>query len=264
MNHQPDAPKGFLATGIACLIAAIVGGGLKAFGFEFRPIDSLPRQILLGDLGLALILWSHGIRHRVVLALVLIVAVPSAVVALEASDHSPGPERSPSTSAPQPSPVPSDGPSRMPGPPSPGPAASSPQTGPGPAPPGKAFGDDWPALGAELGAPAHGRVDKRGSLDPSDERSRARGSGYYADRYTFTGTKGQQVSLLATSQDFALYLYLFEPIGSKPQEGFGGRSSRLPSGSGFYELPDTGTYTIEVTSYSQQTTGNYTLEMSIP
>ncbi len=43
-----------LIAGIACLIAAIVGGGLKAFGIEFPVLDSLSRQLVLGALGLIL------------------------------------------------------------------------------------------------------------------------------------------------------------------------------------------------------------------
>jgi hypothetical protein len=44
-----------LALGVACLVAAIVGGGLKAAGFEFPVLSSLPRQVVLGILGLILI-----------------------------------------------------------------------------------------------------------------------------------------------------------------------------------------------------------------
>jgi hypothetical protein len=44
-----------VATGLACIIAAIVGGGLKAAGNEFPPIASLRRQVLLGALGLVLV-----------------------------------------------------------------------------------------------------------------------------------------------------------------------------------------------------------------
>jgi hypothetical protein len=50
-----------LGLGIVALIAAIVGGGLKAFGFEFPAVNSARRQISLGALGIVLILaaeWS--------------------------------------------------------------------------------------------------------------------------------------------------------------------------------------------------------------
>ena len=44
-----------LTTGLVCLIAAIVGGGLKAFNIELPGIASVTRQILLGALGLSLL-----------------------------------------------------------------------------------------------------------------------------------------------------------------------------------------------------------------
>lgn len=47
-----------LSTGLACLIAAIVGGGLKAFGIEIPLLQSLTRQLLLGGLGVLLVVLS--------------------------------------------------------------------------------------------------------------------------------------------------------------------------------------------------------------
>jgi hypothetical protein len=44
-----------LIAGLACLIAAIVGGGLKAFGIEIPVLSSRFRQAVLGLLGLILI-----------------------------------------------------------------------------------------------------------------------------------------------------------------------------------------------------------------
>jgi hypothetical protein len=46
----------FLVAGIACLIAAVVGGGLKAFGIEIPILKSGARQFGLGVLGVTLIL----------------------------------------------------------------------------------------------------------------------------------------------------------------------------------------------------------------
>lgn len=43
-----------LTTGLACLIAAIVGGGLKAFGIEVPALSSRTRQAVLGALGFGL------------------------------------------------------------------------------------------------------------------------------------------------------------------------------------------------------------------
>ena len=47
-----------LTAGIVCLIAAIIGGGLKAFNIEMPLLQSLKRQIALGILGAALIYFS--------------------------------------------------------------------------------------------------------------------------------------------------------------------------------------------------------------
>lgn len=44
-----------LGAGIACIIAAIVGGGLKAFGIEIPVLSSVYRQVALGALGIVLI-----------------------------------------------------------------------------------------------------------------------------------------------------------------------------------------------------------------
>ncbi len=44
-----------LVTGLACLIAAIVGGGLKAFQIEIPVLQSQTRQLILAALGIALI-----------------------------------------------------------------------------------------------------------------------------------------------------------------------------------------------------------------
>jgi hypothetical protein len=45
-----------LLIGLACIIAAVVGGGLKLLGIEILPIDSLPRQALLAAIGVAVLL----------------------------------------------------------------------------------------------------------------------------------------------------------------------------------------------------------------
>jgi hypothetical protein len=48
----------FLTVGIACIIAAIVGGGFKAFGIEIPILNSLRRQLALGVLGAAFVVIS--------------------------------------------------------------------------------------------------------------------------------------------------------------------------------------------------------------
>ena len=104
-----------------------------------------------------------------------------------------------------------------------------------------------------------------GALSMSDCPSPVRGSSYYADRYSFSASAGQQVAILLTSSAFDTYLYLIGPNNSviaQDDEGGGGNNSRIPPGSGFYSLPSSGTYIIEVTSYAANATGTYTLSLS--
>ncbi|OPX98003.1 MAG: hypothetical protein A4E58_01085 [Syntrophorhabdus sp. PtaB.Bin006] len=56
-----SADNVFLVSGIACLIAAVVGGGLKAFGIEVPALRSLMRQVVLGILGVILVV--IGVIH---------------------------------------------------------------------------------------------------------------------------------------------------------------------------------------------------------
>ena len=53
-----------LGFGLACFAAAIIGGGLKAFGFEIPVLKSTSRQIMLGILGLALIVSAEWDKIR--------------------------------------------------------------------------------------------------------------------------------------------------------------------------------------------------------
>jgi hypothetical protein len=92
----------------------------------------------------------------------------------------------------------------------------------------------------------------------------ARGSGYYTDRYTFTATAGQQISIQLSSGAFDTYLYLKDPNGTviaSNDDGGGGTNSRIPASTGLFTLPAGagGTYTIEVTSYYAAGGGAYTL-----
>lgn len=50
-----------LWAGVGLLAAAIVGGGLKLIDIEIPLINSLPRQVLLGLLGLGLIVYSRNL-----------------------------------------------------------------------------------------------------------------------------------------------------------------------------------------------------------
>jgi len=53
-----------LLAGLACLIAAIVGGGLRAFGIEIPLLASIPRQLVLGTLGVVLMLIAATSARR--------------------------------------------------------------------------------------------------------------------------------------------------------------------------------------------------------
>jgi hypothetical protein len=109
-----------------------------------------------------------------------------------------------------------------------------------------------------------GQTPVNGNLATTDcnNSSMARGAGYYTDRYSFSGSAGQQVYILLTSTVFDTFLYLRNPSGTviaQDDDGGGSTNSRIPAGSGYYGLPSSGTYTIEVTSYSSGKTGAYTL-----
>lgn len=52
-----------LVAGLACVIAAIVGGGLKAFGIEVPILASRTRQVILGLLGVILIVVGMSQRR---------------------------------------------------------------------------------------------------------------------------------------------------------------------------------------------------------
>ena len=89
----------------------------------------------------------------------------------------------------------------------------------------------------------------------------------YADHYTFSGTAGHRVAIVATSGSFDGYMYLVGPTGSVvafDDDGAGYPNARIPAGTGYYTLPSTGTYTIEVTGYSINAVGAYTLKLMAP
>jgi|GEM_PF-1456651 len=85
----------------------------------------------------------------------------------------------------------------------------------------------------------------------------ARGSSYYVDRYTFTGTAGKVATITMSSSSFDTYLYLRDQAGTivkADDDGGGGTNSRIN-----VTLPSSGTYTIEATSYGANATGAYSL-----
>jgi hypothetical protein len=90
-------------------------------------------------------------------------------------------------------------------------------------------------------------------------------NGQYVDIYRFSGSAGQQVSILMTSANIDTYLYLLAPDGSLQDfddDGGGGTDSRIPSDGGFFTLPATGTYTIRASSFFAGDSGSYTLTLS--
>jgi len=99
-----------------------------------------------------------------------------------------------------------------------------------------------------------------GALATTDCASTRRAS--YMDRYAFSGVAGQQISVTLSSSVVDPYLYLVTPNSVlSDDDGGGGTSSRIPATSGFYTLPVSGTYTLEVTSYATNATGNYALSL---
>jgi hypothetical protein len=85
--------------GVAALLAAVAGGGLKAFGVEVPALASVRRQVLLAIAGLALV--TVGLLPKNPLDTEPQVAEPPVVTASAASPASPVPEsaRAPQASA---------------------------------------------------------------------------------------------------------------------------------------------------------------------
>ena len=85
------------------------------------------------------------------------------------------------------------------------------------------------------------------------------------DVYNFSGIPGQQVSISMSSSAFDTFLYLLDADSNTlafDDDGGGGTNSRIPTNGGFFTIPATGTYTIYATSFSEGSTGAYTLSLS--
>jgi hypothetical protein len=91
------------------------------------------------------------------------------------------------------------------------------------------------------------------------------------DNYTFIARAGQHVRIeMSTtgSPGIDTYLYLFGPDGTLVAENDdivlgSNTNSRIPAAAGqFFELPQTGVYTIAATTFDNDTTGSYTLKLS--
>ncbi|MDQ3009364.1 MAG: pre-peptidase C-terminal domain-containing protein, partial [Acidobacteriota bacterium] len=109
-----------------------------------------------------------------------------------------------------------------------------------------------------------------GSLAPGDCQSPLRirdGARPFADRYSFTASSGQPVIISLTSAGFDTYLYLLDANGTviaQNDDATPSGNSRIPAGSGFFTLPASGAFTIEVTSFSNNGLGNYALSLTTP
>lgn len=89
------------------------------------------------------------------------------------------------------------------------------------------------------------------------------GTNRRVDVYQFHGTAGQQIVINMTSSTFDTYLYLLNAsnqIIAEDDDSGDGTNSRIPA-SGSFTLPVTGTYTIYASSFSEGSTGAYSLNL---
>jgi hypothetical protein len=94
-----------------------------------------------------------------------------------------------------------------------------------------------------------------GRLESGDSRNGSK----YRDTFTFQGTAGQAVTIDLRSPDFDTVVEMQAPSGSSQEnDDFGGESrhSRIEA-----TLSESGTYTVYVTSYLNDATGAYTLQI---
>ncbi len=120
--------------------------------------------------------------------------------------------------------------------------------------------------GGNCGAPASITSGQtvNGALAATDCRY-PNGGDHFSDAYTFSGTSGQQISITMSSGAFDTLLFLVGPNGvqiASDDDGGGGTNSRIPATSGFFTLPSTGTYTIQASSFSANTSGTYSLSLT--
>jgi Na+/H+-dicarboxylate symporter len=134
-----------------------------------------------------------------------------------------------------------------------------------------AAGAETPAKTAaakDVCAPTSTQIGQNASGTQSDScRSLVKESAFFASRYSFTAAAGQQVAIVVTASDFNSSLYLFGPNGSviaRNDDGAGDTGSRIPSGDGFYRLPENGAYIVEVTSFSPSAHGKFTIALEAP
>jgi subtilisin len=103
-----------------------------------------------------------------------------------------------------------------------------------------------------------------GALASTDCRFPA-GGDRFSDAYTFSGTTGQQIAIAMSSSAFDTFLHLIGPNGAvlaTDDDSGDGSNSRIPA-SGLLTLPSNGTYTIQATSFSANTSGLYSLSLTV-
>ncbi|MBX7222980.1 MAG: DNA/RNA non-specific endonuclease [Blastocatellia bacterium] len=86
------------------------------------------------------------------------------------------------------------------------------------------------------------------------------GTGKFADKYSFTGASGQQVTITLNSTAFDCFLYLDGPSGFTQltdDDSNGGTNSKL-----VVNLTLAGTYTVSASSYGNGEVGSYTLSVT--
>ena len=97
-----------------------------------------------------------------------------------------------------------------------------------------------------------------GTLTTSSCQSSIRGNNFYADRYMFTASAGQQVAINMTSTNADPFISLIGPNGVvllTDDDSGGGTNSRLPGGQGFLTLGLPGTYIIEASFCGPSSSG---------
>ncbi len=98
----------------------------------------------------------------------------------------------------------------------------------------------------------------RGELDGDDSQGDTRS---YFETHTFEGTAGQQAAVFLTSPDFDTYLKVESPAGELwENDDYEGSLERSRVA---FQLPEDGTYTVTVTSFAPQETGEYTLQIQV-
>ncbi len=113
-------------------------------------------------------------------------------------------------------------------------------------------------LPISIGAPVDGALASNGCVS-------ARRANSFAARYVFNGVQGQQIAVAATSSSLDPYLYLVAPDGTVLQENDdsgNSTNSRIPVTSGFFALPTSGLYTIEVSTFAPRATGTFNVSLT--